>query len=297
MERRRSAADRGSGRRPEDPRRPEERRHTASGADPAATVRPRAVVTGASSGIGAAFARELAAVGYDLVLVARRTTLLESLADELEEAHGVAVEVRGDDLATAAGAEALARHLGAMEELDLFVSNAGFGTSTHFAHADLRRQVEMVRLHVEASVRLTHAALERMVPRRRGGIIHVSSIAAFLPRPGNATYASTKAFLNSFVTALAAELRGTGVRVQALCPGFTRTGFHDTPDYVGFHRSQIPRFLWMSPGAVARVSLRSLRGERVIVIPGWWNRLIVWMTQHGLTRKILLLPRFRARGR
>jgi short-subunit dehydrogenase len=153
----------------------------------------------------------------------------------------------------------------------------------------------MIRLHAEVSIRLTHAVLQHMAPRQRGSIINVSSIAGFVPRPGNANYAATKAYLNTFSLALAEELRGTGVRVQALCPGFTLTEFHDSGEYDHFDRAQVPRFLWMSAEAVARASLRALEGGRVIVIPGRWNRLIVRMAQNPFTRRILLHPRFRAR--
>jgi short-subunit dehydrogenase len=133
----------------------------------------------------------------------------------------------------------------------------------------------MIRVHVIATVTLTRAALPQMIGRGQGAIINVSSIAAFFPSGGGATYTATKAYLNNFSEALAGELDGTGVRVQALCPGFTYSEFHDTAEYEGFDRKQVPGTLWMSADAVVSESLAALDGGRVIVIPGRRYRGIV----------------------
>ena len=241
--------------------------------------RPLALVTGASSGIGAAFARALAARGYGLLLVARRRNRLEQLASELVHA-----EVMAADLADGAELRRLEERVARETNLELLVNNAGFGSLGRFWEADLEGQDRMHRLHVLAVVRLTHAALPGMVARGRGGIINVSSVAAFFHNPFNVSYGATKAWMNSFTEALSVELRSVGspVLVQALCPGFTRSEFHDT---LGTDRSAIPRWLWMSAETVVDSSLRGLERGKLIVIPGWIYRLAVG-TYRGLPRPV-----------
>jgi short-subunit dehydrogenase len=233
-----------------------------------------ALITGASSGIGAAFARQLATMGYDLILVARREERLAALATELGERHPIRAEVLAADLANSADVERVENRITELENLDLLINNAGFGAPGSFAEAELVTQLNMIDVHVVASMRLTRAALPGMIARRRGAIINVSSIAGMVPIPGSTTYSSTKAYLNVFSAALQAELRGTGVKVQALCPGFTHTEFHDTPTHRGFHRSRIPEAMWMSAEEVAEQSLRALRRNQVIFIPSFRNRLM-----------------------
>lgn len=233
-----------------------------------------AVVTGASSGIGLAFARKLAQRGFDLLLVARRADRLEQLRDELTAAHPVRVDVCVADLADAAAVERVAELLAARPDLELLINNAGFGTMGYFADSDLRLQLDMLRVHALAPARLARAALPGMIRRGRGGIINVSSIGAWLPCANNVQYAATKSYLNTFSEGLQDELRGTGVRVQALCPGFTYTEFHDREQMRGFDRAQVARRLWMSADDVVEYSLRALERKSVIAIPGWHNRLL-----------------------
>jgi short-subunit dehydrogenase len=235
----------------------------------------RAVVTGASSGIGLAFAEALAREGYDLVVVARSTARLETLAETLHEAHGVSVDVTPADLTKPAALHKVEEKVGADRHLDLLVNNAGFGTIGRFVRLDPDREEEEIRLNVVALVRLTRAALPGMVSRKRGGVINVSSLAAFNPGPVNATYAATKAFVNSFTEALHEELRDTGVRVQALCPGFTHTEFQER---AGVDKSRIPSAAWMSAEAVVEASLAGLRRGEVVCIPGMANRLAAGVT-------------------
>ncbi|HTN83138.1 MAG TPA: SDR family oxidoreductase [Sorangium sp.] len=188
----------------------------------------RALVTGASSGIGESFARELAARGMDLVLVARSEGKLRALASELAKRHGVAVEVVASDLSREGAARAL--HALCAEKglhVDLLVNNAAFGTHGPFHEAPLARQHEQVTLNVTAVVDLSHLFLPGMVERGEGGIINVASIAAYQPLPYMATYGATKAFVLSFTEALWAEVRERGVRVLALCPGPVETRFFD----------------------------------------------------------------------
>jgi short-subunit dehydrogenase len=254
--------------------------------------RGTAVITGASSGIGAAFARKLAADGFDVVLVARRNERLEQLCDQLVAAHSIRADAHAADLADAAATEVLAERIAAIDDLALLVNNAGFGTMGYFVNVDAERQLDMIRVHVLATVRLSRAALPGMVQRGGGGIINVSSIGAWLPCAGNVQYAATKTYLNSFSVGLHDELRGTGVHVQALCPGFTYTEFHDTGEMRAFDRSDVAKFLWMSADAVVEYSLKKLAGRHTIVIPGWKNRLLARILQSRLLQSIV-----RAAGR
>lgn len=237
--------------------------------------RGRALVTGASSGIGEAYARQLAAEGFDLTLVARREERLQALARELSGAHGIRAEVIAADLSTEEGIGRVAKAIEDMADLSLLINNAGFGTRGDFVEVDLERHMDMIRVHVIATITLTKAALPVMIGRGRGAIISVSSIAAFFPSGGGTTYTATKVYLNNFSEALAAELDSTGVKVQALCPGFTFSEFHDTRDFDDFDRQSIPNMLWMSADEVVAESLAALSGDRVIVIPGRQYRGIV----------------------
>lgn len=239
----------------------------------------RAVITGASSGIGAEFARQLAHAGYDLLLVARREERLKRLATELASRSGIEVDVLAADLSTKDGIEQVAARIEQIDDLVLLINNAGFGTQGYFADTALQPQLDMITVHLTASVRLIHAALPGLIRRRAGAIINVSSIAAFFATPGGANYGATKAYLNTFSEALQAELAGAGVKVQALCPGFTLTEFHDTPEYEADHRSQIPAAVWMSAEAVVRESLAKLSSEQVIVVPGRHYRALIASTQ------------------
>ncbi len=231
-----------------------------------------ALITGASSGIGAAFARKLAALGYDLVLVARRGDRLEALAAELEAAYGIRAETLVADLTDEGDVERVAGAIAAIPNLELLVNNAGMGAEGRFYQADIGPQLDMIRLHVLASVRLSRAALPGMVERGRGGIINVASVAGFMALPENVNYCATKGYLITFSKALQLELIGTGVRVQALCPGFTHTEFHD--DLREFDKARTPKILWMPAEAVVDASLRGLARGEVVCIPGIGNRLI-----------------------
>jgi short-subunit dehydrogenase len=244
------------------------------------------LVTGASAGIGAAFAEALAREQYDLVLVARRVERLEELAKRLGEARSVDVEVLAADLTDAAG---MARVVERIEKSapDLLINNAGRGTFGSFADLDPERELDEIELNVSALVRLTRAALPGMLERGHGDIINVSSMAGFQPMPFNATYGATKAFVNSFTEALHEELRDSGVRVQALCPGFTRTEFQET---AGLERSAVPAFAWMEAEQVVEASLRALERGDLVCVPGATNRVLATVQRtspHLLTRRLM----------
>jgi short-subunit dehydrogenase len=246
-----------------------------------------ALVTGASAGIGRAFAVGLAARGHDLVLVARDGARLEELGTELTSAHGVAVEVLAADLLTDVGVTGVAARLADVDRpVDLLVNNAGFGTYGRFAELDVTREVDEVGLNVVALLRLTHAALGAMEGRRNGAILNVASLAAYQPNPISATYGATKAFVHSFTHAVREEARGTGVTVMLVCPGYTHTEFHDR---AGLGPSDVPEFIWQSADTVVGAALRDLDRGRSVSIPGILNQAAAAMSSAapaGITSRV-----------
>lgn len=220
-----------------------------------------ALITGASSGIGATFAKHLSARGYELILVARRRAQLEAVSKTLSTRSQV-VEA---DLTVP---EDLDRVAGLCGDVELLVNNAGFGTKGFFHKADLQGQMDMHKLHVLAPVRLSHAALPGMLQRNAGGIINVSSVAAFISGPGNTSYCATKAWMNMFTQGLDLELRhlGSAVKVQALCPGYTYSAFHDV---MRVDRNSIPKSFWMTADFVVQRSLWGFDRGDLFVVPGW----------------------------
>ncbi|HEX4493027.1 MAG TPA: SDR family oxidoreductase [Acidimicrobiia bacterium] len=230
-----------------------------------------ALITGASAGIGNAFASQLAARGNDVVLVARDEERLQKLAAELRAQHNIAAEVLAADLTdTGALARVEARLADAARPIDTLVNNAGFGSNGLLHELDVDDETREINLNVVALVRLTHAALGPMVARRAGGILNVSSIAGMQPTPRNATYGATKAFVTSFTQSVHEELRGTGVRATVVCPGFTRTEFQER---AGIDSSRLPGFLWQSAGEVAAGALDALERGRAVYVPGTMNRM------------------------
>jgi short-subunit dehydrogenase len=229
-----------------------------------------AVITGASSGIGAEFARKLGARGFDLALIARREDRLRSLADEIAALNHVQTQIMPADLIQEADRNRVADLIRSASDLGMLVNNAGFGTMGYFFETDLAGQERMHQLHVLATVSLTHAALQNLVPEGQPGtgVINVSSVAAFGATPGSAGYGATKSWMNAFTKGLAMELaaRNSPVRVQALCPGFTLSEFHDA---LGMDRSRVPSSLWLTPDYVVQESLRGWDKGRLIVIPSW----------------------------
>ncbi len=243
-------------------------------------MRPLALITGASSGIGAAFAWELARRGNDLILVARRRDRLEELARAIEQKCAIEARIVAADLATEEGIVSVELCVATTGNLELLVNNAGFGTRGLFFRADVRGQDQMHRLHVLAALRLTHVALNGMARRGKGGIINVSSVAAFWQSPGSVSYCATKCWMNSFTEGLALELKsaGSAVKMQALCPGYTRSEFHDA---AGMDRKLIADSLWMSAEEVVLASLRGLERGYLVVVPGWRYRLLVLLMKHA----------------
>jgi len=237
-----------------------------------------ALITGASSGIGASYARSLAAQGYNLVITARRTDRLEELAVELEAAHGREVEILPADLSSTEGLERVKNRISAgraaeggaagMPTIDFLVFAAGFMTRGHFADVDESVVRSMVNLHCLGAAALTRSVLPGMIERNRGRIILVSSLAAYLTTAEYAEYSATKAFLNTLVIGLRDELAATEVRVQSVCPGLMKTELFDTPTMNGFRYEGVPEKYWLDPETVVKESLHRLEHRyRPVLVP------------------------------
>ncbi len=255
-----------------------------------------ALITGASAGLGAEFARQLAATGTSLILVARRLDRLDDLARKVREKHAVTVETLQADLATSDGIDRVERRIVETATLDLLINNAGFGGGRgSFTEREAGHHLGMVQVHVATTVRLCRAALPGMIARGLGAVINLASIAAFSPLSGP-MYSGTKAFLVMFSENLQSELRGTGVRVQALCPGMTHTEFHEVAE---IDKAVVPRALWMTAEEVVRISLRRF-GRGAICVPGWKNKAIAFLMRCPATaagiRAISRLPAVRKRA-
>lgn len=267
-------------------------RPTPAGTDATRTVQqPMAVVTGAAGGIGASFARQLYRQGYQLLLVdlseSRLQAIHRRLQQEAESAAGdrplPEIQTHVADLTDQVSIELLAERLTDTPGIELLVNNAGFGSLNEFTEVDIERHAEMIAIHVEAPTRLVHAVLPQMKARRRGGIINLASLGAFAPCAQSVMYAATKSYLVVFSEALQEDLRGTGICVQALCPGFVRTDFHANEAMRNFHRRKVPAALWTTADAVAACALKRLGKGQVITIPGWRSRML------GLLMQMILL--------
>jgi uncharacterized protein len=235
--------------------------------------RSTALITGASSGIGAAFVRRLAADGHALVLVARDADRLRQLADELSAEYGSPVEVMAADLADPVQLARVEARLSDPERpVDMLVNNAGSSLGRRFLRTTIEEQEKLLDVLVRAVQRLTYAALRGMVDRGRGAVVNVSSVASYVPR---STYGAAKAWVTSFSEALAVEMRGTGVRVMAVLPGYTRTEFHQRAG-IGAHG---PGMLWLSADRVADEALRDLKRGRILSIPSKRYRILATLSR------------------
>ena len=255
---------------------------------PEPSVSGTALVTGASSGIGAAISRELASRGHAITLVARREERLRTLAKELTSEHGVTADVIASDVGTPEGRERLVGELRDRgRAVELLVNNAGFGHQADFARSPRERMVEMVDLNVGTVVDLTSRFLTGMIDRGRGSVINIASTAAFQPLPGSAVYAASKAFVLSFSEAIRTELRGTGVTVTAVCPGPVRTEFPEVAG-IGGVEDRTPSAVWMSPDEIAQHAVDGALHDRRVVVPGALNRATALAGQHS--PRALALP-------
>jgi uncharacterized protein len=222
-----------------------------------------ALITGGTAGIGRAFADEFAAKGYGLVLVARDAARLERCAEELRAAGSPDVETLPADLGTVEGRALVEARLDdRARPVDFLVNNAGFGLGEPFIKTSVEAEEALLDLHVRAVLRLTHAALPGMIERKHGAVLNIASVSAFVPR---GTYSAAKAWAVTFTESLAAELRGTGVRCIAVCPGFTHTEFHQRAD---IETADVPGWMWLEAPAVVKVALHDLSRNIPVSIPG-----------------------------
>ncbi len=247
-----------------------------------------ALITGASSGIGETFARKLAEQGYDLILVARRRVKLREIAAQLEEKHSINTEILVADLSSDQGIDFVDARIRNCSNLMILVNSAGFGTLGDFKDVDLKDSMDMNTVHVTAPVQLCHAALSVMIENKRGYIINVSSVSGFLAGKGCVTYCASKSYINSFSKSLRAEVAKYGVHVQALCPGFTYTEFHDNPRLEGFSRSEVPGWMWMKADKVVDASLKALNKDKLYVIPGFKYKILTALLRNQIIGPILI---------
>ena len=228
-----------------------------------------ALITGATAGLGAEFARQLAQQGHNVVLVARDEERLRSRAAELENNYGVRTEVLAADLADDGGVAAVVERLSDPERpVEILVNNAGLGLLHSFADNDIAEEKRHLKLHVETAMELTHAALQGMLERRSGRVINVASVAAFLPRE---TYSAAKAWLLSFSRWANLAYAGRGVKVTAVCPGFTHTEFHDR---MGMDKTAAPSWMWLQADQVAREGLADNEKGKAVSIPSRRYKLL-----------------------
>jgi short-subunit dehydrogenase len=254
--------------------------------------RPLALVTGASSGIGAAFARALAARGWDLALTARRTDRLEALASELAAAHGIEAFAIAQDLSVLGAAAAILDVIAERgRHVDVLVNNAGFSIPQSFAAVPWQAQQDFLMTLVVNACGLAHGVIPGMAARRAGRIINVASLAGFAPGvAGHSLYPGAKSLMISFSQALDAEYRASGLKVTALCPGFVTTEFA-TANGTRAVMDASPRRLFQTPEQVVAAALAANDAGRVVVVPGWWNVLAAILMRHlplGLVRALLM---------
>ncbi len=239
---------------------------------------PTAVITGATAGIGAAFARRLAAEYYDLVIVARGKERLDTLAADLNSRHGVEVEVLAADLADEAERTLLEERLADPDRpVDLLVNNAGISLNPSFLRGEVTGEERLLALNVRAVMRLTHAALPAMIARGHGDIVNVSSVASFGVLAPGSTYSASKAWVTNFSQSVGLAARRHGVRVMALCPGYVRTEFHDR---AGIDVSGRPGLLWLDADALVVHALRDLRRGRRVSVPSLRYKAVVAALRH-----------------
>ncbi|MBT3274912.1 MAG: SDR family oxidoreductase [Spirochaetales bacterium] len=232
-----------------------------------------AVITGATSGIGAAFARHFAREGCNLLITGRRADIINALAQELEQEFDISVQVLIAEFSLEADLNRVVEKVDSLLSVDVLINNAGFGKAGAFAK-DNELHWSMLNVHIIATLRLVEAVVPGMMERNRGIIINVSSLAAFFPMIGSTTYAATKGYLNSFSESLQMELWDYNIKVQALCPGMTTTDFHRKMGEAGKEIQDKYFLKWMKPEAVVKYSARKLSGNRVICIPGIVNKIM-----------------------
>jgi len=239
-----------------------------------------ALITGASAGIGATFARSYAARGANVILVARREDRLKDLAGELEKTHGVKTRILAADLSEPSAPQIIFDALSAEgTPADILVNNAGFGMPGAYTENDWAQHRAFLELMVTSYAQMTRHFLPGMLERKFGRIIQVASLAGLVPgSAGHTLYGPSKAFLVSFAQSLAAECDGTGVHSSALCPGFTYSEFHDVNDTRGLV-SQLPKYMFMEAEPVVEGAIEAVENKRAVYVPGAWNKFAAWLAR------------------
>ncbi len=233
-----------------------------------------ALITGASSGIGEAYANRFASLGCSLVLVARNITKLNDVASDIKKSYGVQVEVIDADLSDDSDVKRVEESINQNENIVALINCAGFALRKHFIEQDLNKQLSMIQLHILTSTHLTHAAIPKMIKNNRGIIINVSSLLSLMTLNNNVVHCATKAYLNRFSQNLAMELCDKNIKVQALNPGYTITNFHSTEEFKGVKKNY-PKLFTMTTDELVDKSIDALKKRRVIVVPGIANQMLV----------------------
>ena len=234
-----------------------------------------AIITGATSGIGAEFARQLAGQGYNLIISGRRREVIEKVARDIEAVYGVQVQVVIVDFLIEAEIKEFIRVIRQADKIEVLINNAGFGLEEPFYEDTYEHQEGMIRVHVQALTAITHAVIPKLIANGKGSIINVSSMAPMIATPSSPLYAGTKAYINSFSESLYISLMPHHIKVQALCPGFTKTDFHAKLGWSDDQRKNAGVFRWMEAEKVVRLSLKAIRKNKVIFIPGLLNKLFI----------------------
>jgi len=244
-----------------------------------------ALVTGASAGIGAEFARQLAERGLDLILVARRKNKLDSLCEKLSRDNSIHAEVLVADLSLPKDMDRVVSKILECDDLDVLINNAGYGIRTPFLDREFKQNAEMINVHYTSPVMFCHAAIKGMIERGRGVIINNASSSAFVRK--SEIYSSSKAAITIFSEILKPLVRGTDIHIQALCPGFTYSEFHDTDSMQGFNRESFSEVQWMSAEEVVTLSLQAVKSRHVVFIPGEENRALIKSIRKSTFKKYL----------
>ena len=232
-----------------------------------------ALVTGATSGIGRAYAESFARKGYDLIITGRRMDKLNAFAHELREEYGICVRIIKAELSEDEDIQKLTKVIESHDNISVLVNNAGYGSGVEFCKNNLAAHMRMLQVHVVVSVKLIYAVLPQMINRKEGTIINVSSLGAYMPAPGSSMYSATKLFLKSFTESLYMEVHQHGIKVQCICPGFTHSDFHKRREDDRVRKAN--SLMWMEADAVVEESLKSLEKKTIVCVPGIINKLLI----------------------
>lgn len=237
----------------------------------------KALITGASAGLGADYAISLAKIGFIPVLIARRRAKLEEIAKRIQEVTGIQSEILEIDLADSGDIISLIKYIESATNIDIVVNNAGFGTLGVYYNVSIEKSLEMLSVHVISMMKICRSIVPKMILQNRGVIINIASLKAFLYTGGTTMYSATKAFIVTFTQNLALELQNAPILLQVLCPGYIHTEFHQVRDFIHFDKNSIPESMWMTTDKVVMESLYKLNKKKVVLIPGKKNRILKWI--------------------